>query len=87
MDMKKIQWDPEKNELLKKTRGISFEEIAQCKLIDTIENPSRKHQTLLLYEHNDYIWVVPIVETGEGIFMKTIYPNRKYTEIYLGGGR
>ena len=38
-------------------------------IIDTIEN---------------YIYLVPYIENENEIFLKTIYPSRKFTKIYLG---
>ena len=34
---------------------------------------------------NNYVYLVPYVEDVEEIFLKTIIPSRKATEIYLGG--
>ncbi|MFN5609857.1 MAG: toxin, partial [Pseudanabaena sp.] len=31
-----------------------------------------------------YVYLVPFVETEEGIFLKTIIPSRKATKKYLG---
>jgi len=29
--------------------------------------------------HNEYIWIVPCVVEEEYIFLKTLFPSRKYT--------
>ena len=87
MDMNKLQWDPKKSELLKRIRGISFEEIILCREVDIIQNPNRPNQSYILYECENYIWAVPFVRTEEGFFLKTLYPCRKYTKIYLEGIR
>ena len=34
---------------------------------------------------NSYAYLVPYVEDEDEIFLKTIIPSRKATEIYLGG--
>ena len=78
----KIEWDPVKNERLKKARGISFEEILEAKFIKREKHPSKELQERILVEWMDYIWVVPFVRTSDGIFLKTIYPSRKYTKQY-----
>ncbi|MGD2015480.1 MAG: hypothetical protein PVG84_17130 [Desulfobacterales bacterium] len=48
--MKYLDWDPQKNEILKQERGISFEEIAYLiesgQIIGIEENPSRPNQKL-----------------------------------------
>ncbi len=83
--MKKVTWSSLKNERLKLTRGVSFEEIITAKLLDVLRHPKRENQDILLFEHKGYIWVVPFVETGNEIFLKTLYPSRKYTELYREG--
>lgn len=44
--MKYFDWNEEKNEILKRTRGISFEEIVNAigngNLVDTILHPNQK---------------------------------------------
>ena len=83
--MKELKWNLLKSERLKKTRGISFEEIVQFKLVDVKKHPSKSHQKVLLFEHKGYIWIVPCVENEKEIFLKTLYPSRKYTKIYKRG--
>ncbi len=77
-----IAWNPLKSERLKKTRGVSFEEIIHGKLVDVIAHPIRKHQRVLVYEWKGYLWAVPFVREGNTIFLKTIYPSRKLLKIY-----
>ena len=36
----------------------------------------------MLFEYKGYIWVVPFVKSSEEMFLKTLYPSRKYTTIY-----
>ena len=87
-----FNWDTEKNKILKQKRNTSFEEIVICilenKIRAVLENPNRNkypNQKLYLIEYNNYIYVVPFVRKGKDeIFLKTIYPSRKYTEEYLG---
>lgn len=59
--MKGIRWNLLKSERLKKTRGVSFEEIIQSKLIAIKKHPKKTHQDLMLFEHKGYVWVVPYV--------------------------
>ena len=75
-----IKWNSLKNERLKKTRGISFEEILKAKQIDVKKHSKLAHQNLFLFWHKNYVWVVPYVEYEHGIFLKTIYQCRKYTK-------
>ena len=83
--MKEIRWNLLKSERLKKTRGTSFEEIIQSKLIAIKQHPKKTHQDLALFEYRGYIWVVPFVETEAEIFLKTLYPSRTYTKMYKRG--
>ncbi|GBR75001.1 toxin BrnT [Candidatus Termititenax aidoneus] len=84
-----IIWDENKNKLLKKTRGISFEEVEKILLagqeLDFIENPAHEGQAYYVVNLNDYIHIVPalINEAGQ-IVLKTIFPSRKYKKIYGG---
>lgn len=66
-------------------RGISFEEIVVSKIVSILKHSTREHQKIMLFLHKRYIWVVPFVETESEIFLKTIYPSRKYTKWYLRG--
>lgn len=89
--MKYFDWNDDKNELLKKWRGVSFEQvelaIATGDLIDRVKhpNPARyPNQKVFLVRIEDYIYSVPYVEDAEKIFLKTIIPNNKATKKYLG---
>jgi hypothetical protein len=52
-----IKWSVEKDQWLKKTRGISFQEIADHILsgdyIDILENPSRPEQNVFVLKIKD----------------------------------
>jgi uncharacterized DUF497 family protein len=84
--MKYLNWDPEKNELLKQERGISFEEIAYLIesgiVIGIEENPGYPNQKMYILEIDNYAIVVPYVENDDAIFLKTAFPSRKYTKKY-----
>lgn len=80
--MKKIKWNALKSERLKRTRGVSFEEIIASRLIDIRKHPSIENQKILIYQHKGYLWAVPYAIEGEAIFLKTIYPSRKLMRIY-----
>ena len=80
-----IQWSFVKNRRLKKVRGVSFEEILVAKLIAVKKHPVRENQSIMLFEHGGCVWVVPYVMAGEDIFLKTLFPSRKYTKLYKRG--
>ena len=83
--MKDIKWSKLKNERLKLVRGASFEEIIASELIAVKHHPKREDQDILLFKHKNYIWIVPYVEDTDYIFLKTLYPSRKYTKLYRKG--
>ena len=83
--MWEFQWSDLKSTRLKRTRGISFEEITQWKVIDIVKHPARPGQRIILFEHKRYVWVVPCVQDGSVLFLKTLYPSRKYTRLYRRG--
>lgn len=83
--MKEFRWDGAKNRTLKNGRGVSFEEILDSKFIGLEEHYSRENQLILLFEHKDYIWMVPCVIEEDYIFLKTMFPSRKYTKKYKRG--
>ena len=83
--MREFRWNQLKSARLKRTRGVSFDEITQEKLIVAREHPSRPEQQILLFERKGYIWVAPCVEHDKETFLKTLYPSRKYTKLYREG--
>ena len=90
--MKYIDWNDKKNEMLKKVRGVSFEQvelaIALGDLIDRIKHPNPvkyPNQKVFLVKIENYIYSVPYIEDNGKIFLKTIIPNSKATKKYLGG--
>ena len=83
--VKLVKWNILKSERLKRTRGVSFEEIIKGKLIAVKKHPRKEYQNIMLFEYKGYIWVVPFVEDGNEIFLKTLYPSRKYTKAYKKG--
>ncbi len=89
--MKTFNWDKEKNNLLKETRNISFEDILfyieRNEIIDIIENPNQDKypaQKYFIISINDYVYYVPFIENRNEIFLKTIIPSRKYKKKYSG---
>ena len=90
--MKYFDWNDEKNEILRKVRGVSFEQVELAivlgDLIDRIKHPNPvkyPNQKVFLVKIENYIYSVPYIEDNEKIFLKTIIPNSKATKKYLGG--
>ena len=73
--MKLIYWNREKYEWLKENRGICFEDILfyieNDFLIDDLEHPNQEKyskQRMMVFNINDYIYLVPYIETDDEIF-------------------
>ncbi len=88
--MKYYDWSESQNTLLKRIRKISFEDIVAAikndKLLNLVEHPNSKkypNQKMFIVEIEDYVYIVPFVEDEEKYFLKTIYPSREATKIYL----
>jgi uncharacterized DUF497 family protein len=84
--MKYLNWSLEKNEILKARRGISFEQIALLiesgHILGIEENPKYPNQRIYILGIDGYAIIVPYVEEGNEIFLKTAFPSRKYTKRY-----
>ena len=80
-----FRYDPEKNKLLFKERGITFpmiiEAIAEKGILLNIEHPNKTKypkQKVLVVELGGYTYCVPYVIDGDTWFLKTIYPSRQF---------
>ena len=89
--MKIFSWNKDKNNLLRATRQISFEDILfymeKGFLLDVQEHPNQEkypNQKIFVVQVNNYAYLVPFVENEHEIFLKTIIPSRKATKKYLG---
>jgi hypothetical protein len=93
MERKKVmyQFSAEKNQQLINERAISFEEIIAAidsgKLLDIIVPHNGKrypNQKIYVIDVNGYAYLVPYVRKDEEtVFLKTIFPSRKLTKLYL----
>ncbi len=85
-----ISYNSEKNKKLIAERGVGFEDILKAiendKLMDRIKHPNKEkypNQWVLIVNIDDYAYFVPYIETETEIFLKTIYPDRNFTEKYI----
>jgi uncharacterized DUF497 family protein len=85
----KFEWDPEKNERLKRERDSSFEKIifhlSQGDVWKIADHPDQENypgQKIYFVIVEDYIYLVPHVVEKDHIFLKTIIPSRKATKMY-----
>jgi uncharacterized DUF497 family protein len=88
--VKVFRWDNEKNEWLKNNRGVSFEQVVilmeREDVLETIEHPNQKKypgQKIAILKIEDYAYLVPYVQEGEEIFLKTVIPSRKAASKYV----
>lgn len=91
---KTIRYSLGKNEILKKERDISFEDvilsIENGFLLDDIEHSNKeKYENqnifIILVEIKNYVYLVPYVEEEDYIFLKTIIPSRQMNKEYNKG--
>ena len=94
MSAKYYNWNPDKNDLLKKKRGLSFEDIVFHIMngdeVDVLTHPNQErypNQRISVVNVSGYIYLVPFVESENELFLKTIIPSRKATRQYLGGAK
>ncbi len=89
--MKHINWNTRKSLRLKELSGICFEDVVyyveKGVVLHDYEHPNQKRypgQRIMVIGIHNYAYLVPYVEDEEEIFLKTIIPSRKATEIYFG---
>ncbi|MEQ1639068.1 MAG: toxin, partial [Methylococcales bacterium] len=87
MKTKKIEWDREKNDILKNGRNVCFEDIENAinegRILDITPHPNQEkypHQKILVVKVLGYIHYVPFVEDDEKYFLKSIIPSRKLND-------
>jgi hypothetical protein len=88
--MKPFRWAPDKNDLLKDERGVSFEEITVAVeaggLLEIVPHPNPTkypQQKIMVVEVAGYAYLVPFVEEEGHFFLKTIIPSRKATRDFI----
>ncbi len=91
--VKYVAWDEDKNDLLKRERGVSFEKVLSAVFNGNVlaegKNPNQKKypdQKMWAVEINGYAYVVPYVEDEVKIFLKTIFPSRNQTRELIEKG-
>ena len=88
--MPRFSWNDEKNELLQRQRGVSFEDVVfhiqRGDLLSVIDHPNQGRypgQRIFVVNIRNYAYLVPLVESESEIFLKTIIPSRKATREHL----
>ena len=87
--MSEHRWDALKNRQLARERGVRFEDVLLAidhgYLLDILQHPNADrhgHQKIFVVEIRGYVYLVPFVEQGSELFLKTIIPSRKLTRQY-----
>ncbi len=82
-----ILWDETKNTKLKKTRGVSFDDVVPIILdrryLAILERAGRPNQKLFVLSFWGYTYAVPfVIDKEENIVLKTVFPSRKLHKLY-----
>ena len=91
-DMTELRWNIEKERRLQSDNTRNSVTFADCtvaindgRVVDVLSHPTLSHQRLAVLNIEDYIYIVPFVVEDDGTwFLKTVFPSRKHTAIYLG---
>ena len=88
--MKPFRWSPDKNDLVRQERGVSFEDITVAveagRLLEIVshQNPGKyPRQNIMVVKVAGYAFLVPFVEEDDHFFLKTIIPSRKATRDFI----
>jgi uncharacterized DUF497 family protein len=92
LDHEAFRWSAAKNRLLRQDRSVSFEQVVVAidgGLVDVLDHPNPAkypNQRIPVVTWDQYVFLVPFVETGDRYFMNAVVPSRKATRDYLGRG-
>jgi len=90
-DMERFSWNSEKELKLQaetSRNGVTFADcvvaIADGRILDVRPHPTIPNQRLAILNIENYAYVVPFVIEDDGTwFLKTVFPSRKETALYL----
>ena len=89
MKTERLEWSPEKNEVLKKERGLCFEDVETAiesgDYIGDYPHPNQErypNQRVLIVEIDGYACIVPYIREGNVRYLKTIYRSRKAKRLF-----
>ena len=84
-------FDPTKNDLLRRKRGVSFpmviETVADKGILLEFAHPNQTKypgQRIMVVELEGYAYCIPYVADGDTWFLKTIYPSRQFKYLLEG---
>ena len=92
--MPEYTWDADKNEWLRRNRGLSFDDVVyhleHGGFLDDVPHPNQQlhpGQRLYIIRIGNYAYEVPFYRDGDVESLRTLYPSRKYTSAYLRNRR
>ena len=85
-----FDFNPAKNKVLREIRDISFEEVIieieeWENVLDIISHSNTlkySNQFMFIIKMKWYIYWVPFIKNGDKIFLKTIFPDRRFLKKY-----
>ena len=73
-------------------RGVCFDDVINAvndgKILEIIPHHNKgeyPNQKILIIEICEYVYLVPYLEEDDLLILKTVFPSRKFTKLYLGG--
>jgi len=89
-----FEFDNEKDLLIKKTRGVGFEEIIAAIIEDRVLDIKPHHnqknypqQIIYQVDIDGYVWLVPAIKSGRNVRLITAYPSGRATRKRKKGQR
>ncbi len=89
----RYEWNPDKNEWLKRERNVSFEAIvfhlSEGDIWKVADHPNQSDypgQRIYFVIVDGYIYMVPHLIEQDHVFLKTVIPSRKATKDFKKGG-
>jgi len=86
-----FSFDSTMNDLLRRKRGVTFpmviEAIAENGVLLNFDHPNHDrypNQKVMVVELGGYAYCVPYVRQGNVLFLKTIYPSRRFKYLIQG---
>ena len=91
--MYNFKYNLAKDKQLMERYGIGFENIISAinngGFIITVKHPNQgkySTQEIMYIRYIDYVYAMPyVIETDGTLFLKTFYPSRKATKLYIEG--
>lgn len=84
-----LHWSEQKNSDLKARYGLGFETVVvalqEKRIIEDMPHPDQirfPHQRMLTVLIESYTWCVPYIASEGVMFLKTMYPSRKFHRRY-----